>query len=70
MTGIAELHALALDATGQDTTLDADLMAACRQVVEPQLELFRGAGAFAGPLPVPPGATGQTRFLAMLGRAG
>ena len=35
-----------------------------------KLEAFRGAGAFAGPLPVPPGATGQARFLAMLGRAG
>jgi uncharacterized protein (TIGR03086 family) len=57
-------------ATGQDTALDAGLMQACLQVVEPQLELFRGAGAFAGPLPVPPGATDQTRFLAMLGRAG
>jgi len=57
-------------ATGQNTVLDADLMQACLQVLEPQLELFRGAGAFAGPLPVPPGATGQTRFLAMLGRAG
>jgi uncharacterized protein (TIGR03086 family) len=57
-------------ATGQDAVLDADLMRSCRQVLEPQLELFRGAGAFAGPLPVPPGATGQTRFLATLGRAG
>jgi uncharacterized protein (TIGR03086 family) len=57
-------------ATGQDTVLDAGLMQACQQVLEPQLELFRAAGAFARPLPVPPGATGQTRFLAMLGRAG
>jgi len=57
-------------ATGQDTTLDPDLMRACRQVVEPQVEAFRGAGAIAGPLPVPPGASDQTRFLAMLGRAG
>ena len=57
-------------ASGQDTVLNADLMQACRQVLEPQLELFRGAGAFAGPLPVPPGATDQTRFLAMLGRTG
>jgi hypothetical protein len=31
---------------------------------------FRAAGAFAGPLRVLPGATGQTRFLAVLGRAG
>ena len=57
-------------ATGQDTALDAGLMQACQDVIEPQLEAFRGAGAFAGPLPVPPGATGQARFLAMLGRAG
>jgi uncharacterized protein (TIGR03086 family) len=57
-------------ATGQDTVLDADLMQSCQQVLEPQLELFRAAGAFAEPLPVPPGATSQTRFLAMLGRAG
>jgi uncharacterized protein (TIGR03086 family) len=57
-------------ATGQDTTLDAGLMQACRDVLEPQLELFHRARAFAAPRPVPPGATGQTRFLAMLGRAG
>jgi uncharacterized protein (TIGR03086 family) len=57
-------------ATGQGTVLDADLMQSCQQVLEPQLDLFRGAGAFAEPLPVPPGATSQTRFLAMLGRAG
>jgi uncharacterized protein (TIGR03086 family) len=57
-------------ATGQDTTLDAGLMQACREVIEPQLEAFRGAGALAGPLPVRPGASAQARFLAMLGRAG
>jgi len=28
------------------------------------------AGALASPLPVPPGASAQARFLAMLGRAG
>jgi uncharacterized protein (TIGR03086 family) len=57
-------------ATGQDTTLDAGLMRACREVLEPQLEAFRAAGALAGPLPVSPGASSQTHFLAMLGRAG
>ena len=57
-------------ATGQDATLDAGLMQACRAVIEPQLEAFRGAGALASPLPVPPGAGAQARFLAMLGRAG
>ena len=45
-------------------------MQACREVIEPQLEAFRGASALAGPLPVPPGASAQARFLAMLGRAG
>jgi len=55
-------------ATGQDTALDPDLMEACRQIIEPQLELFRAAGAFAAELPAPPDATPQTRFLAILGR--
>jgi hypothetical protein len=43
-------------------------MEACRQIIEPQLELFRAAGALAAELPVQPGATPQTRFLAILGR--
>ena len=55
-------------ATGQRTVLDARLMEACRQIIEPQLELFRRAGAIAPELPVPPDAAPQTRFLAMLGR--
>jgi uncharacterized protein (TIGR03086 family) len=57
-------------ATGQDTTLDADLMYACRDVIEPQLRSFREVGALASPLPVPLGASAWTHFLAMLGRAG
>jgi uncharacterized protein (TIGR03086 family) len=57
-------------ATGQDTRLDADLMQACREVIEPQLPSFRDVGALASPLPVSPGASVQARFLAMLGRAG
>jgi uncharacterized protein (TIGR03086 family) len=56
--------------TGQDTALDAHLMEACRQIIEPQLELFRGAGALAAELPVPPDAAAQTRFLAMVSRSG
>jgi uncharacterized protein (TIGR03086 family) len=55
-------------ATGQRTALDARLMAACREIIEPQLGLFRQAGALAAELPVPPDATAETRFLAMLGR--
>jgi uncharacterized protein (TIGR03086 family) len=58
------------DATGQATALDARLMEACRQIIEPQLELFRRAGALAAQLPVASDATPQARFLAMLGRSG
>jgi uncharacterized protein (TIGR03086 family) len=57
-------------ATGQDTTLDPGLMEACREVIEPQLELFRQAGAIGEARPAGPGATAQTRFLAALGRSG
>jgi uncharacterized protein (TIGR03086 family) len=57
-------------ATGQNTTLDAGLMRACEEILGPQVEAFRAAGALAAPLPVAPGDSGQTRFLAMLGRAG
>jgi uncharacterized protein (TIGR03086 family) len=56
-------------ATGQDTTLDPTLMEACREVIEPQMELFREAGALGDVLPVGPAATAQTRFLAALGRS-
>jgi uncharacterized protein (TIGR03086 family) len=55
-------------ATGQDTHLDPALMEACREVIEPQLEAFRAGGAVGSGLPVPPDATAQQRFLAMLGR--
>jgi uncharacterized protein (TIGR03086 family) len=56
-------------ATGQGTALDARLMETCRQIIRPQLGLFRRAGALAAEPPVPPDATPQTRFLAMLGRS-
>lgn len=57
-------------ATGQDYALDPDLMQAARQVVEPQLEAFRGAGALGPEVAVPEDAGAQTKFLAMLGRKG
>ena len=57
-------------ATGQDTNLDPALMQACREVIAPQVEAFRAAGALGDELPVPPDATDQQRFLAMLGRRG
>jgi len=57
-------------ATGQDYRLDAKLMQACRQVIEPQLEAFRSAGAFGPAVAVPADASAQTQFLALLGRIG
>jgi uncharacterized protein (TIGR03086 family) len=56
--------------TGQDATLDPELVDACLQVVEPQAELLAGSGAFGGDVPVDDGAGPQTRLLAMLGRRG
>ena len=55
-------------ATGQDATLDPDLVAACFEVVEPQADLLRASGAFGHDVDVPVGADPQTRLLAMLGR--
>jgi uncharacterized protein (TIGR03086 family) len=57
-------------ATGQDSALDPKLVDACRQIIEPQLEAFRSAGALGPPLVVPADASDQTRFLALLGRTG
>jgi hypothetical protein len=45
-------------------------MQACQQIIEPQLDAFRSAGALAPPVAVPDDASTQTRFLAMLGRTG
>ena len=57
-------------ATGQHYALDPKLMQACQQIIEPQLEAFRSAGALGPPLAVPSDASDQTRFLALLGRTG
>jgi uncharacterized protein (TIGR03086 family) len=54
--------------TGQDTTLDPDLVAACWTVVEPQADLLKGSGAFHGDVVAPDDADLQTRLLAALGR--
>jgi uncharacterized protein (TIGR03086 family) len=57
-------------ATGQDYALDPDLIQACRQIIEPQLEAFRSVGALGPEVAVPADASAQTRFLALLGRTG
>lgn len=54
--------------TGQDTALDPELVEACRQAIEPDLEAFRAVGALAPPLSVAADADPQTKFLAQLGR--
>src|SRR5947208_4406926 len=46
-------------ATGQDTTLPADLVEACIEVVKPQEELLAGSGAFGTDLKAPAGAHPQ-----------
>jgi uncharacterized protein (TIGR03086 family) len=55
-------------ATGQDTTLPADLVEACFEVVEPQKDLLSASGMFGSDVKVPEGANRQTLLLAELGR--
>jgi len=55
-------------ATGQDTTLDPDLVEACWAVVEPQREILEGSGMFGDNHDVPAGADRQTTLLVALGR--
>jgi uncharacterized protein (TIGR03086 family) len=55
-------------ATGQDSTLDSELVETCWEVVRPQQDLLRGSGAFGTEVEVPDDADSQTRLLAVLGR--
>ena len=55
-------------ATGQDTTLPADLVDACFEIVEPQKDLLSASGMFGSDVKVPEGADRQTQLLAELGR--
>jgi uncharacterized protein (TIGR03086 family) len=54
--------------TGQDTNLPYDLVEACWEVIEPQLEGLKGSGAFGTEVTVGPDADRQTQLLAALGR--
>jgi uncharacterized protein (TIGR03086 family) len=56
--------------TGQDARLDPELVDACWAVVEPQLDMLAGSGAFGTTVEVPDDASPQTRLLAALGRQG
>ena len=55
-------------ATGQDTSLDPDLAAACYARVEPVKDELRASGVFGSDVPVAPDADLQTKLLALLGR--
>jgi uncharacterized protein (TIGR03086 family) len=55
-------------ATKQDTTMDPELVRACIEVVEPQLEMLQGSGMFGGASGLPDEGDDQARLLAMLGR--
>jgi uncharacterized protein (TIGR03086 family) len=55
-------------ASGQDTRLDQELVAACLPVATQLATQFRSAGVFGEDLPVPAEADAQTRLLAVLGR--
>jgi uncharacterized protein (TIGR03086 family) len=66
----AEIHGWDLaTATGQDRTLDPDVVAALLPSVEANAELIRASGMFADPPPVPDDADDATRLLALLGRS-
>jgi uncharacterized protein (TIGR03086 family) len=55
-------------ATGQDRTLDPELVEVCFEVIEPQLDMVRGSGVFGEEVPVDAGVDRQTKLLAILGR--
>ena len=55
-------------ATGQDTTIDPELVQNLWDVITPQMDMLRGSGAFGEDVAVPEDADSQTHLLAKLGR--
>jgi uncharacterized protein (TIGR03086 family) len=55
-------------ATGQDDTLDPDLVALAYAMFKPHAAELQATGAFGRPVAVPDSADTQTKLLAMLGR--
>ncbi len=53
---------------GADDRLDGRLVEFAQATLQPQVEKWRAAGAFAAAVEVPQGANRQTRFLALVGR--
>ena len=54
--------------TGQDATLDPELVEACFEVIGPQLDMLAASGAFGTRQETGPDADRQTELLAVLGR--
>jgi uncharacterized protein (TIGR03086 family) len=57
-------------ATGQDTTLDPELVVAAHKILRDEADMVRASGAFGEDLAVPTDAGAQTRLLAFVGRKG
>ena len=55
-------------ATGQDTTIDPELVDAIAAIVAPQIDMLSGSGMFGTTVVVAPDADPQTRLLSQLGR--
>jgi uncharacterized protein (TIGR03086 family) len=55
-------------ATGQDDTIDPEVVALLLSWVEANLELLAGSGMFGSPIEADPGQPDQVRLLRMLGR--
>lgn len=57
-------------ATGQDTTLDPELVDVCYDLFAPHMDGLRPTGAFGFEVAVSAGASKQQRLLAIMGRQG
>jgi uncharacterized protein (TIGR03086 family) len=55
-------------ATGQDTTLDPELVAACLPIAQQITSMARSTGVFGEEVPVSPDADQQTKLLGLVGR--
>jgi uncharacterized protein (TIGR03086 family) len=55
-------------ATGQDSTMDADLVETVYAMFKPHEAMLQASGVFGAPVEVPPESDTQTGLLAMLGR--
>jgi uncharacterized protein (TIGR03086 family) len=55
-------------ATGQDTTIDPELIDAVTAIVAPQIDMLSGSGMFGSTVGIPGDADAQTRLLSQLGR--